>query len=245
MSSEWQRAIPQRFSLAGVRFATHVDLGCGSLPRNPLAAEKVIGVDISTRPTFKVTKGILEYKQVIPGLPLPFESNQIQSISAFDFLEHLPRSDRSPDGDYTNPFINMMNEIYRILEPGGIFIALTPCYPSAAAFTDPTHVNFISETTHLYFSGPNFAKVKDYGFTGDFRTVEAVWSDWSGNLWQSYAIKNAEIKTSPKVKLFNFLGKVFRNFKFKVRKALFGHSGETHFLWVLQKPEAAIGSLDT
>ncbi len=244
MSTTWQKALPRSYSLRGIQHATHVDLGCGNLPRNPLAAEKVIGVDVSPQPAFQVKSGTLEYKQVFPGSPLPFESNQIESISAFDFLEHLPRSDRSPSGDYTNPFIDMMNEIHRILKPGGVFIALTPSYPSPAAFTDPTHVNFISETTHLYFSGPNFAKEKSYGFVGEFEIVEAAWSDWSGILWDTYVIQNSAAIVHPRVKLINFLRKIVRNFKFKVRKKLLGHSGETHFLWVLQKPESANRSMD-
>jgi SAM-dependent methyltransferase len=245
MGTKWQKMVPHGYSLVGVKNAIHIDLGCGNLPRNPLGAERVIGVDLSTDASFEVRLGALDYKQVHPGLPLPFDSEQVESVSAFDFLEHLPRSDRSPVGDYINPFINVMNEIHRILKPGGVFIALTPCYPSPAAFTDPTHVNFISETTHLYFSGPNFAKVKNYGFLGEFRIIEAAWSNWDGNLWQSYAIQTAEIKISRKIKIINSLGKVFRNFKFKLRKALLGHSGETHFLWVLQKPEAVTRKLDS
>jgi SAM-dependent methyltransferase len=236
MVTKWQREVPEGYSLAGIKNAIHVDLGCGNLPRNPLVAERVIGVDISTDPAFKVSSGTLEYRKVIPGSPLPFESNQIQSVSAFDFLEHLPRSDRTATGDYTNPFIDIMNEIYRILEPGGIFIALTPCYPSPAAFTDPTHVNFIGETTHLYFSGPNFAKVKNYGFKGEFDLVEASWSDWSGILWESYAFKISATSVNPRIQLLNFFRKLQTKLKFRIKKTLFGYSGETHFLWVLQKP---------
>jgi SAM-dependent methyltransferase len=245
MATRWKKVIPQSYSLAGIQHATHVDLGCGNLPRNPLAAGKVIGVDISDQPAFNTITGTLEYKQVFPGFPLPFESNHVQSISAFDFLEHLPRSDRSPLGDFTNPFINMMNEIHRILEPGGLFIALTPCYPSPSAFTDPTHVNFITDTTHLYFSGPNFAKVKNYGFLGEFKIVEAAWSDWSDKLWQTYANQNSIPTLPARVKFINFLRRLLREIKFKVRKNLLGHGGETHFLWILQKPETATRLLDS
>jgi SAM-dependent methyltransferase len=204
-----------------------------------LAAERVIGIDISPDPTFHVKNGILEYKQVFPGSCLPFESNQIQSVSAFDFLEHIPRSDRTPQGDFSNPFIEMMNEIYRILKPGGLFISLTPCYPSPAAFTDPTHVNFISDTTHMYFSGPNFAKVKNYGFNGEFNLIEADWSDWSGFLWETLAIEKSPTVLSLKGKLHDKFIKSVRPLKAKVRESLFGYSGATHFLWVFQKPENA------
>lgn len=236
MGTQWQKAIPKGYSLKGIKNAVHVDLGCGNLPRNPLDAERVIGVDVSSTPPYKVISQSLEYVQVFPGLALPFESNQIDSVSAFDFLEHIPRSDRTPKGDFSNPFIEIMNEIYRILKPGGLFISLTPCFPSPAAFTDPTHVNFISDTSHLYFSGPNFAKVKNYGFIGEFDLVEAAWSDWSGFLWNAYAIRESSVTMSLKIKLYFKFFKLLRQVKASARKRLFGHSGETHFLWVFQKP---------
>lgn len=239
MATKWQKTIPERYCLEGEVNAIHVDLGCGNLPRNPLKAQKVIGVDISTEPPFQVHIGSIEYLQVTPGGLLPFESNQIQSVSAFDFLEHIPRSDRSPAGEFTNPFIELMNEIYRILKPGGIFIALTPCYPSAAAFIDPTHVNFIGDTTHLYFSGPNFAKAKNYGFTGDFICVEAAWSDYVGTLWETFVTLDQRAGLSARDRLNSFIKNLRilqRHLMFKLRKSLLGHSGETHFLWVLQKP---------
>ena len=247
MATKWQKEIPSEYSLFDEVNAIHVDLGCGNLPRNPLKAAKVIGLDVSPEPPFQVQIGTIEYLQVSPGGLLPFESNQIHSVSAFDFLEHIPRSDRTPTGEFTNPFIDIMNEIYRILKPGGIFLALTPCYPSPAAFIDPTHVNFIGETTHLYFSGPNYAKVKDYGFTGDFICIEAAWSDYVGVIWESYvnldqpkelsAGAKPELSAGAKLNRYiDILRSLRRKFMFKLRKPLLGHSGETHFLWVLQKP---------
>jgi SAM-dependent methyltransferase len=255
LATKWQKEIPEKYSLSGEVNAIHVDLGCGNLPRNPLKAGKVIGLDVSSEPPFPVQIGTIEYLQVSPGGRLPFESNQIHSVSAFDFLEHIPRSDRTPAGEFTNPFINIMNEIYRILKPGGIFLALTPCYPSPAAFIDPTHVNFIGETTHFYFSGPNHAKVKNYGFTGDFICIEAAWSDDVGVIWGTYvnldqptelgAGAKPELGAGAKPELgagvklnryIEILRSLRRKFLFKLRKPLIGHSGETHFLWVLQKP---------
>lgn len=236
MVTKWQKTIPKEFNLQEISNSIHVDLGCGNLPRNPLNAKKVIGVDISVEAPYEALNGFLEYIRVYPGSPLPFESNQVNSVSAFDFLEHIPRSDRTPEGAFSNPFIDMMNEIHRVLKPGGVFIALTPCYPSPASFTDPTHVNFISDTTHLYFSGPNFAKVKKYGFVGDFEIVEVGWSDWRGVLWDSFAIQTVAYKEQSRVRLINFWKTKYRLLKIRVRKELFGYGGETHFLWVLQKP---------
>jgi SAM-dependent methyltransferase len=236
MATKWQQEIPKVFDLQGIGNAISVDLGCGSLPRNPLGAESVIGVDILTQSPYEVLPHSLGYVQVLPGTQLPFEPNQIDCVSAFDFLEHVPRVERSPGGEFRNPFIETMNEVYRILKPGGLFIALTPCYPSPTAFADPTHVNYITEETHLYFSGLNFAKTKGYGFNGEFDLIEGAWSDWKGYLWDTFAINGSEkIKVSSKRKTQMKL-KFLIQFKLKLKKKFLGHSGETHFLWVLRKP---------
>jgi SAM-dependent methyltransferase len=236
MATIWQDRIPLHYSLERVQNSIHVDLGCGSLPRNPLKAKKVVGIDVFVDAPFGLIDGFLDYVRIAQDAQLPFESNQIDSISAFDFLEHIPRNDRLPNGEFTNPLINIMNEIHRILKPGGIFIALTPCFPSPAAFTDPTHVNFISDQTHLYFAGPNFAKAKNYGFTGEFDVIEAAWSDWRGALWDSSLNETQKTLESTKKASFKYSREIATRLKRKLRKRLQGHSGETHFLWVLQKP---------
>ena len=70
-----------------------------------------------------------------------------------------------------------MNEIYRVLKPGGIFLHVTPAFPSPEAFQDPTHVNIITENTFpCYFCNPNpDAKNLGYGFTGDFELIDQRW----------------------------------------------------------------------
>jgi SAM-dependent methyltransferase len=239
MKNDWQMSIPQQYSLKNSKHSVHIDLGCGSLPRNPLDAERVIGVDLLVKPPFPVSSMSVDYKRVLPGSPLPFEADQIDSVSAFDFLEHIPRVDRSPEGDFKNPFIEVMNEVHRVLKPGGLFISLTPCFPSAAAFSDPTHVNFISEETHLYFSGENFAKTKGYGFSGEFKLIEAGWSDWRGLLWDSLAIKESTKLEFHDKERNEYSKSLTARIKLMLRKKLLGHTGETHFLWVLQKPESS------
>ena len=237
MAIDWQREIVESYALRKRMNSIHVDLGCGSLPRNPLGAGETVGVDVFAQPLYECVAGSLGYKQVSPGASLPFQNNEIDSVSAFDFLEHIPRTDRSHSGQILNPFISIMNEIHRILKPGGIFISLTPCFPSPAAFTDPTHVNFITAETHLYFSGPNFAKEKSYGFEGEFRIIEATWSDWSGFLWESFATENLNSTISQKPEGNGQFRGFQKKLKQKVRKKFLGHSGQTHFLWVLQKQE--------
>jgi SAM-dependent methyltransferase len=73
---------------------------------------------------------------------LPFEDNSIKSIVSHHCLEHIGAG-----------FIPLVEEIYRVLEPGGIFRAITPLFPSRAAVDDPTHVRYFTETTWLFCTG--------------------------------------------------------------------------------------------
>jgi len=64
-----------------------------------------------------------------------------------------------------------MNEVYRILKPGGIFLSCTPINPYASSLRDPTHINFITtETFPLYFDDKSMWGV-GYGFKGKFEVM--------------------------------------------------------------------------
>ena len=101
--------------------------------------------------------------------------------------------------------------------------------------------HFFRDSTHLYFAGPHFAKAKNYGFHGEFDEVHTDWSDWQGILWETYAINKSKASLRPKVISINHFRKSIAQLKFIVRRKLLGHGGETHFLWVLQKPRKRLG----
>lgn len=48
-------------------------------------------------------------------------------------------------------FMRFMDEVWRILKPGGVFIAAFPYAGSAGFWQDPTHINGINEVTWAYF----------------------------------------------------------------------------------------------
>lgn len=150
----------------------HLDIGCGAEPHNPYGRPELFGVDIrpfSTSMSFQFVAANLTLQ------PVPFPDGHFGSVSAFDFIEHVPRVLLNREGTGTRfPFVELMDEVWRVLAPGGLFYALTPAFPRAHAFRDPTHVNIITEETHHYFVGdPPGARM--YGFKGKFRTVRSGW----------------------------------------------------------------------
>lgn len=91
---------------------------------------------------------------VIEGLPYP--DNSVDSIRAHDFLEHIP----------IGKTIGVMNEIWRVLKPGGIFDSLTPSTDGRGAFQDPTHVSFWNQNSWRYYSDEVHRNL--YGITANF-----------------------------------------------------------------------------
>lgn len=143
----------------------HLDLGCGSRPRNPYGADVVYGLDI--------VAGSGSENQLIADLnveKIPAHDNSFSSVSAYDFFEHiLPVSIH--EGKTEFPFVKLMNEIYRVLEPNGLLLALTPVFPAESVFVDPTHVNPVTKNTHKYFCEPD-SWARMYGFNGRFKVVQ-------------------------------------------------------------------------
>ena len=147
-----------------------VDLGCGLYINDYFSTNNAFGIDIRK----SSNKRILKKDLIRKGIPFP--DLYFDYVTAFDFVEHVPR-DFHTFRRTKYPFILLMDEVYRVLKTGGIFLSLTPAYPDAKAFQDPTHVNFITEQTFPdYFCSPNLW-ARMYGFKGSFALVSQVWED--------------------------------------------------------------------
>jgi SAM-dependent methyltransferase len=145
---------------------TTLDIGCGTNPRNPFAAQKSYGIDIREN----LEKNIKYADLTVEKIPYP--DAHFDYITAYDFLEHVPRVIYLPERRF--PFVELMNEIHRTLKPNGIFLSHTPIYPFSPAFRDPTHVNIITEETFpMYFDDTTQAG-KMYGFNGSFKILDQV-----------------------------------------------------------------------
>jgi SAM-dependent methyltransferase len=229
----WHDYIPK---IPQPELSTHVDLGAGNNPRNPFGASKLIATD------FHLLSEKSEFVVVVADLTktLPFSDQSINSFSAFDVIEHIPRWERASDGQITFPFVNLMSEIFRCLAPGGYFIAVTPAYPSNAAFQDPTHINFITEETMKYFGGDEpWAGLLGYGFTGKFEIVKnerllgrAPFLGTSLEQLKSRRNPAASVLRSIVKRNFVLFG-IYRIFKGQT----FFEERPTHLLWVLKKAD--------
>ena len=125
-----------------------LDLGCGK--NKP---DRYIGVDIIEN------KGVDIVHDCEKGLP--FEDNTFIEIRAWDFLEHISRKN----------VIHLMNEIWRVLKPGGKFVFKTPdAERGQGAFQDPTHKSFWVINSFKYYENTYYKDL--YGIKASFRIDE-------------------------------------------------------------------------
>jgi SAM-dependent methyltransferase len=144
-----------------------LDIGCGPSPKNPFNADEVFGIDVRE----DLEKNILRADLAVEPIPFPHEC--FDFVTAHDFIEHIPRVVYLPHR--RNCFIELMNEIYRVLRPDGLFLSFTPAYPRAEAFRDPTHVNIITEETFPLYFDYQYRWARAYGFQGSFIVAQQEW----------------------------------------------------------------------
>jgi SAM-dependent methyltransferase len=102
----------------------------------------------------------------VPQGFLPFPDNSIESIISHHCLEHVG------DG-----FMKVMDEVHRILKPGGLFRLVVPAFPSHAAVADPTHKRYFLEGTwHTWTGSPGGPKYTD-GFAEPYTQATFIAED--------------------------------------------------------------------
>jgi predicted SAM-dependent methyltransferase len=90
--------------------------------------------------------------------PWPIESESVDEIVCNHYVEH------------TSDLIKFMDEVYRILKPGGKIKVVCPYYTSMRCWQDPTHKRAISEASFLYFNKQwrDQNKLDHYDIKSDF-----------------------------------------------------------------------------
>ena len=141
-AGEWEGG-PARGSSEWDQIDFHVDLGCGRLPKGRIGVDRypapgvAVVADLDAGLTYAVPDAPGEDapwphhpsdEVPIVARGLPFEDSSIKSIISHHFFEHVGEG-----------FLPLVDEIYRVLEPGGILRAITPLFPSWSAVSDPDH----------------------------------------------------------------------------------------------------------
>jgi SAM-dependent methyltransferase len=137
-----------------------VDLGCGFRKNGN------IGIDVTDKGTDADLVCYIGFE------PLPLGDNTVDSIFCRDFLEHLPKGYYSEASKRMKfPIIDLMNEIWRVLRPGGTFTSFTPCDGHVEMHRDPTHLSVWTLESMDYFCG-KYKVPKIYGVKEWFELVE-------------------------------------------------------------------------
>ncbi|MCS6995956.1 MAG: glycosyltransferase [Casimicrobiaceae bacterium] len=112
---------------------------------------------------------------------LPFADSSIGCVRAYDFLEHIPHChnsrcshDPAPGRDLCT--VGLMNEIYRVLVPGGWFISRTPSTDGRGAYQDPTHCSFWNPNSFWYYTRAEQARFVP-GIRARFQSAR-IWQDY-------------------------------------------------------------------
>ena len=134
-----------------------VNLACGQTKE-----EGWIGVDYVKAKGVDIVHDLTKY-------PWPFKDNSVDEVFVSHYIEHIPY-DVKYKGKVIDGLIAFMNELYRILKPGGKAMIIAPWYNSVRCWQDPTHRRAISDATFLYFNkGWREAnKLDHYHITTDF-----------------------------------------------------------------------------
>lgn len=126
-----------------------LDLGGAHGERDPryLSVDQHEGLNVSIKHTFPAElRNVPIFDSEDRAGLFSGEDSSIGVIRAVDFLEHV----------YDK--VAMMNEIYRLLAPGGMLLSETPSTDGRGAFQDPTHVAFWNSNSFWYYTDPNLAK---------------------------------------------------------------------------------------
>ena len=158
-----------------------LDLACGNNKR-----EGFIGIDIAE------TEAV-DHVFDLRVFPWPIESESAEEINCSHYIEHIDHTNTALDlkeilnksnsfeefkeninsDEFLAPkdgFIKFINEVYRILKPGGKVYLQAPYWSSVRFVGDPTHVRPIAESTLWYLDKPwrDDNKLQHYGIDCDF-----------------------------------------------------------------------------
>lgn len=134
-----------------------LDLGCGNKKR-----PGAVGVDFNARTQADVVHDLNQF-------PYPFQDAEFDEVYVDNCLEHLDKP------------IRVMEELHRIVKPGGLVKVIVPYFRSTWAFIDPTHLHFFSVDSFAFYD-PDHYICKQYDYTkARFKTERRVFNETLAN----------------------------------------------------------------
>lgn len=125
--------------------------------------------------------------------PWPWPDSSVREVRAHDVFEHLP--DR----------IHTMNELHRVLMPGGVATIEVPSAAKGAGYAqDPTHRSAWCMNSFQYYRAGSFAHnrlARAYGITASFNILdisERCYQDEYEEVWKITAVVEAVKAAEPK-----------------------------------------------
>lgn len=192
VADTWDAALSEAVRLSGQSPDTLrlLDYGCGDgkyfqhlIYKHGLRAENVHGVEVSSRRVERCHEMGWTNARLIEGIGLlPYEDASFDIINMMEVIEHIP----AKQGECT------LDELRRILRPGGMLLISTPNYPIKRFYDwsdallhrkwsrlkdDPTHVTHFSHRSLRYLLEQSFSLVQARPFKPGYlyKRIRSPW----------------------------------------------------------------------
>ena len=105
---------------------------------------------------------------------LPCHDGSVDYLTACELLEHIPRNAELPEGGNA-PFVSFINERYRVLKKGGVFLSITSIFPHFAVSQNSAHNKIMTHRApRMYSSNEKYEIAEGCGIRADFTVTSLI-----------------------------------------------------------------------